>query len=86
MLRDGGGISDATPNSAIFSLHEMIASLQGTFTLVTQQPFGVMSCSQGKFHTLGVALCWDCPIFIANTECKIGLVYHLAVERRRDDI
>jgi len=55
---DGYDLSNETPNSAIFSLHEMIASLLGTFTLVTQQPFGVMSCSWGTVHTLSVALCW----------------------------
>jgi len=37
-------------NSAIFSIHEMIASLLGIFTLVTQQPFEVFSL--GMFHTL----------------------------------
>ena len=39
-------------NSAIFSIHEMIASLLGIFTLVTQQPFEVMAFSLGMFHTL----------------------------------
>jgi len=44
----------ATPNSAVCSLHEMIASLLGTFTLVTQQPFGVLAFSLGMFHMLVV--------------------------------
>jgi len=36
----------------------MIVSLLSVFMLVTQQPFGVMSCSRGTIHTVGVALCW----------------------------
>ena len=38
------------------------------------------------FHALGVALCWCLSRLVASTECKIGLVYYLAVERRLDDI
>jgi len=55
----------------------MIVSLLCSFMLVTQQPFAVMAFSLGMFPTLGEALC--CFIFVANTECIIGLVYHLAV-------
>ena len=32
------------------------------------------------FHTLSLSA-GACPIFVASSECKIGLVYHLAVER-----
>ena len=71
-------------NSAIFSIHEMIASLLGIFTLVTQQPFEVFSL--GMFHILVELSAGACPIFVASMECKIGLVDHLAVERRCDDM
>jgi len=52
-LRDGCGISGATPNTAVFLLHEVIASLLGIFTLVTQQLLWVMALS-----TVSVAICW----------------------------
>jgi len=65
---------------SIFSLYDMIASLLSILTLVTQQPFGVMSFSQGMIHKVGGAF----PIFVASTECKICLVYHLPIERRCD--
>ena len=45
-------------NGAVLSIHQMIASLLGVFTLVTQQPSEVMAFSLGMFNTLGVALCW----------------------------
>ena len=59
---------------------EMIASLLSIFMLVTQQPFGVMSCSQCMIHKVSGAF----PIFVASTECKICLLYHLPIERMRD--
>ena len=61
----------------------MIASLLGIFMLVNQQPSGVMAFSLDMFNMLGVALCWR---FTASTECEMGLIYHLAVEWRCDDI
>ena len=36
MVRDDCDTSGATPNSAVFLLHEKIAPLLGIFTLVTQ--------------------------------------------------
>ena len=44
--------------------------------------FGVMASSLGMLDTLGVALF----IFVANMECKIGLVHDCTVEMRRDNI
>ena len=44
--------------------------------------------SLGMFHTLSVALWWHLSHLVAtcSTECKIGLVHHLADERRCDNI
>ena len=85
-LRDGCDISSATPNSIVFSLHEIIASLLSIFTLITQQPFGMESWfSAWVCFICSVNLsAGTCPIFVASTECEIGLVHHLAVERRCD--
>jgi len=82
-------ISGVTPNSAVFSLHEMIASLLGIFMLVTLQPFGIMAFSLGKFHKFGVALCWHLShlhSYIAQNVRSVSCIHHLAVERRWDDI
>jgi len=51
-----------------FRSTKMIASLLGIFTFNTWQPFGIMACL----------------IIVACTEPKIGLVYDLAIERKRD--
>jgi len=77
LLRDGCDISKETPNSAVFSLHKMIASLLGIFALVTQQPFGYVSYAPCSSLLALVHL-------IASTECKIGLIDHLAIEKRCD--
>ena len=65
----------------MFSLYEMIAITAG---YVTQQPFEVMAFSLGMFHTLSIALWWHLShlVAICSTEGKIGLVHHLADERR----
>ena len=54
----GCDISVATPNTAVFSLHEMIVSLLGIFMVATQQP--LESCCKrlktGSVEGLGMSV------------------------------
>ena len=62
--------------------------LHHCWVLITQQTFGMESwflawaCSIRSVNLSA----GTCPNFVASTECEIGLVHNLAVERRCDDI